>query len=72
MTLDQYLKSDGAPSLTDLAAAIGISKGRLSQLKGEDGAWPPDLALTAEEKTEGRLDAAALSSVIARARQQAA
>jgi DNA-binding transcriptional regulator YdaS (Cro superfamily) len=71
MTLSKYLGRDGAMSLTDLARAMGISKGRLSQLRDKTD-WPPELALTAETKTDGALDAAELSPIIARARQQAA
>jgi DNA-binding transcriptional regulator YdaS (Cro superfamily) len=71
MTLSQYLETAGAPSLTDLAERIGISKGRLSQLR-DSVEWPPDLALKAEEQTKGALDAANLSPIIARARQAAA
>lgn len=47
---------------------MGISKGRLSQLRDSTD-WPPELAMTAEEKTNGALDAAELSPVIAKARQ---
>jgi hypothetical protein len=68
MTLDTYLKREGAVSLTDLSAAIGISKGRLSQLRNSTD-WPPELAMKAEEVTEGALDASVLSPVIAKARQ---
>lgn len=71
MTLSQFLDTGGAPSLTDLAEKIGISKGRLSQLR-DSVEWPPDLALKAEEQTKGALDAARLSPIIARARQAAA
>lgn len=67
MTLDQYLKSDGALSLTDLSAMLGVSKGRLSQLR-TDTNWPPELALKAEEQTAGVLDASTLSPIIHRAR----
>lgn len=71
MTLSQYLETDGAPSLTDLAERIGISKGRLSQLR-DSVEWPPELALEVEKQTNGVLDAAQLSPIIARARQAAA
>lgn len=71
MTLTQYLKREGL-SFTDFADRIGVSKGRLSQLNNGPGDWPPDLALTAEEKSEGAVDAADLSRIIARARQAAA
>lgn len=66
MDLETYLERPDAISLTKLAAKIGISKGRLSQLKGSE--WPPELALKAERVTGGELNASALSSVIAEAR----
>lgn len=71
MTLSQYLETADAPSLTDLSVKLGISKGRLSQLR-DSLEWPPDLALKVEEQTGGTLDAAQLSPIIARARQAAA
>lgn len=71
MTLGQYLETAGAPSLTELSAMLGISKGRLSQLRKEKD-WPPDIALKAETATGGALDAASLSTIIARARKDAA
>lgn len=70
MTLNEYLARDGAESLTALSELIGISKGRLSQLRGKE--WPPELALKAEEKTNGALDASMLSTIIANARKTAA
>ena len=66
MNLEDYLDRPDALSLTKLAAKIGVSKGRLSQLKGVE--WPPELALKAERVTGGELNASALSSVIAQAR----
>jgi hypothetical protein len=71
MKLRQYLEREGAPTLTDLSAKLGVSKGRLSQLQDAVD-WPPELALEAEKQTDGALDAAALSPIIARARQAAA
>lgn len=71
MTLDAYLKQAGAVSLTELSGAIGISKGRLSQLRNATE-WPPELALKVEDATQGQLDAALLSSVVAKARQDRA
>lgn len=71
ITLSQYLERSDAMSLTDLSIKLGVSKGRLSQLRDAVD-WPPELALKAEEQTEGALDAAKLSPIIARARQQAA
>lgn len=68
MTLSEYLNREGAESLTDLSIKLGVSKGRLSQLRDALD-WPPDLALKAEEHTQGMLDAAELSPVIARARK---
>lgn len=67
-TLDQYLTTEGAKSLTALSAAIGISKGRLSQLRNATD-WPPELALNVERETGGILDAALLSPIVAMARK---
>lgn len=67
MDLNEYLARPDAMSLTKLSEAIDISKGRLSQLRRETE-WPPDVALRAEEATGGLIDAAAMSSVIKRAR----
>ena len=71
MTLDLYLKRPGAKSLTELAALVGVSKGRLSQLRTSTD-WPPQLALDVEQNTGGAIDAANISSVIANARKGAA
>jgi DNA-binding transcriptional regulator YdaS (Cro superfamily) len=71
MTLSEYLERDGAPSLTDLSVRLGISKGRLSQLR-DSVEWPPELALKIEEHTDGGLDASELSPIIAQARKAAA
>lgn len=68
MTLDAYLSADGAKSLTALSAEIGISKGRLSQLRHATE-WPPELAMKVETATDGALSASILSSVVAQARQ---
>jgi DNA-binding transcriptional regulator YdaS (Cro superfamily) len=67
MSLKQYFERPDAMNASQLAAKIGISKGRMSQLK--DKPWPPDLALAAEKATEGLLDAGALSPIIAEARE---
>lgn len=67
MTLDAYLASPGAKTLTALSLEIGISKGRLSQLRHER-AWPPELALKIEEATGGALNASELSELVAKAR----
>lgn len=71
MTLSKYLAREGSPSLTKLAAKMGITKGRLSQLR-DSTEWPPELALEAEKQTGGALDAGILSPTVARARQAAA
>ncbi|MBO9380423.1 hypothetical protein GG804_27035 [Sphingomonas histidinilytica] len=68
MTLDTYLASDGAKSLTALAAEIAISKGRLSQLRHSID-WPPDLALKVESATSGAINASSISKIIAAARE---
>lgn len=70
-TLASYLKRDGAMSLTQLAGELGVSKGRLSQLRTSTD-WPPELALLAESKTGGALNASVLSPTIAKARQTGA
>lgn len=67
MTLNDYLETTGAKSLTALALEIGVSKGRLSQLRNATE-WPPDLALRAEDATGGALNASSLSDVVAKAR----
>lgn len=67
MTLDAYFSQPEALSLTDLAARIGVSKGRLSQIRG-GAPCPPALALLIEKATEGRVSASMLSHVIAQAR----
>lgn len=66
-TLDAYLSREGAKSLTEIADEIGISKGRLSQLRDSQD-WPPTLALKVEAATDGELDAGVLCPVIAQAR----
>lgn len=71
MKLSQYLEREGSPSLTDLSARLGVSKGRLSQLRDSND-WPPDLALKVEKETSGALDASELCPIIARARKDAA
>ena len=71
MTLDAYLKRPDAMSLTQLASELGISKGRLSQLR-KPVDWPAELALAAESKTGGALNASVLSSTVAKARQTGA
>lgn len=71
MTLDTYLGREGAMSLTALAAELGVSKGRLSQLRKSTD-WPAELALAVESKTGGALNASVLSPTIAKARQTGA
>ena len=66
-TLDQYLRSDGAKRLTALAEEVGVTPGRLSQLRFVTG-WPGDLALRIEEATGGALNASTLSPVVSKAR----
>lgn len=70
MTFAEYLARDDAKSLTQLATDIGVSTGRLSQLKSVTD-WPPSLALDVEAATDGLLDAGELSPVIKRARESA-
>ncbi len=67
MTLDAYLSTDGAKSLTAISIEVGISKGRLSQLRNATD-WPPELALKVERATEGLVCASDISPVIAQAR----
>lgn len=67
MTLDTYLSQPDAKTLTALSLEIGISKGRLSQLRSATD-WPPELALKVERATEGKVSASVLSPVIAEAR----
>lgn len=71
MTLDSYLKRKDAMTLTALAVELGVSKGRLSQLRKASD-WPPELALAAESKTGGALNASTLSQIVAKARQTGA
>ena len=68
MTLSDYFSRDGSMNLTRLADKIGVTKGRLSQLR-DSQEWPPEIALRVEEATEGTLDAAKLSPIVARARE---
>lgn len=66
MDLATYLNQPGNKA-SDLARAIGVSDGRLSQIKtGEP--CPPELALKIEAATKGAVSASALSHVIALAR----
>lgn len=67
MTLDDYLKRDDTPNLTELAEMVGVSKSRISQLRGEPD-LAPEMALRLERATNGMLDASALSKIVADAR----
>lgn len=71
MTLEAYLKRPDAMNLTQLASAIGISKGRMTQLR-QNGDWTPELALKVEAETGGAINASLLNATIARARQTGA
>lgn len=71
MTLSQYLARPDAPTLTDLSKRMGVTAGRLSQLR-DSTEWPATIALEAEKHTGGELDAGKLSPVIARARKSKA
>lgn len=55
-------------SLTALAKAVGVSKGRISQLR-DSLDWPPELALKVEDATGGDVSASDICPVIAKARQ---
>lgn len=72
MDIHRYFKRDGAMNRSRLAEAIGISKGRMTQLCEKGAEWPPELALKAEAATDGILDAGALSDIIRRAREDRA
>ena len=71
MKLSTYLQRPDAMTLTALSQKIGVSKGRLSQLRDEEE-WPPELALKVEAATDGILDASKLSRVVDDARRSAA
>lgn len=67
MDFAQYLASDHALSLTEIANRTGVSLGRISQLK-RSGAWTPEMALAVEQATDGVVDASQLNDTIKRAR----
>lgn len=67
MNLSQYLARPGALTRQELCAQLGISNGRLSQLR-ELTDWPPELALQLEEVTRGAISASDVSPIIAKAR----
>lgn len=71
MTLNAYLARRGAKKLSELAADIGVSRSRLSQLRNSRD-WPPTLALKIEAATGGEISASELSPVVLEARTQAA
>lgn len=70
MSVSDYFKRPGAMTRAELSAALGISEGRLSQLR--DKPWPPELAMKAEAETRGALSASELSPIVAQARGLAA
>jgi len=70
MTFDTYLASPGAKSLTSISLEIGVSKGRLSQLRHSTD-WPPEIAMKVERATGNYLSASDLSPVVAQARKRA-
>lgn len=55
-------------TLTQLAAEMGVSKSRLSQLRHSQD-WPAELALTAESKTGGAINASQLCPLVLKARR---
>lgn len=67
MTLDQYFTRPGSLRLTDLSKAIGVTKGRLSQLRHSKD-WPGSIALAVERATDGAVNASDLSPVVREAR----
>lgn len=71
MTLETYLSRPDAMNASQLAERLGISKGRMSQIR-KDGQWPVELALAAERVTGGALNASVLNPLIAEARRTGA
>lgn len=69
MTLTEYLKKSDSLTASQLASSLGVSAGRITQLKADGADWPAHLAMDAEKLTEGALDAAKLSSAVKRARE---
>lgn len=67
MDLKTYLDRPGALSRSQLCDKLGISAGRLSQLR-DLADWPPELALKLEEATCGAICASDISPIIAKAR----
>ena len=70
MTIRTYLARPDALSRTDLAEALGITQGRLSQLNDVTD-LPPLIALKLEQVSEGVVNAADVSSIIKQARETA-
>ena len=66
-TLDDYLRRKDAKRVTELSQELGVTAGRISQLRNATE-WPPELALKIEAATNGFLSASKLSQVIAAAR----
>ena len=71
MTLDQYFTRPGSLRLTDLSKAIGVTKGRLSQLRHSKD-WPAEIALKVEKATGGVVNASHISPIVRQARATAA
>ena len=71
MTLLDYLKQPGALTRTELCAELGISQGRLSQLRDKVD-WPPELALKIERATGHAVSASAISPIVKLAREGSA
>ena len=67
MTLHDYVRRPGALTRTELCDGLGISAGRLSQLRDLRD-WPPELALKLERVTHGAISASEICPVIAQAR----
>lgn len=66
-TLHDYLISPGAKRLSQLAAEVGVSPSRLSQLRHAVD-WPPEIALKIEAATGGGVNASHVSPLVAKAR----
>jgi len=71
MSLEAYFARPDAMNATQLAERLGISKGRMSQIRA-DGKWPVELALAAERVTGGAINASMLNPLIAEARRTGA
>lgn len=68
--MHEYLKAEQAPTLSSLAASLGVSVGRLSQLR-RSTKWPARLALKLEQATGGAINAAVISEIVAECRHTA-